>query len=94
MGSFASKRLKHEHRIFWTTLLAGLPATAAVAVFLWLGGYSDQVKWTILLLLLLVPLGCSFAAMTKVRFPLRTISNLLAAIREGDYSIRARGGRR
>src|SRR5690349_13074653 len=94
MGGIASKRLKHEYRIFWTTLLAGLPATVAVAVFLWLGGYSDQVKWTVLLLLLLVPLGCSFAAMTKVRFPLQTISNLLAAIREGDYSIRARGARR
>lgn len=94
MDRFVPKRLKHEQRIFWTTLLAGLPATIAAGMFLWLGGYSVQVKWTVLILLFLVPLGCSFAAMTKVRFPLQTISNLLAAIREGDYSIRARGGRR
>jgi len=39
-------------------------------------------------------LGCSLSVIGKVRFPLQTISNLLAAIREGDYSIRARGGRR
>src|SRR5260221_2505178 len=44
--------------------------------------------------LVLVWLGCSASVIGKVRFPLQTISNLLAAIREGDYSIRARGGRR
>jgi two-component system nitrogen regulation sensor histidine kinase NtrY len=87
-------RLKHEHRIFWTAWLAGLPATAAAAVFLWLGGYSDQVKWSVMVLVVTIWMGFSLATIGKVRFPLQTISNLLAAIREGDYSIRARGGRR
>jgi two-component system nitrogen regulation sensor histidine kinase NtrY len=94
VSSPALKRLKHEHRIFWTALLAGLPATGAAIAFLWFGEYNDQLKWTLLVLLLLVWLGFSFAVIGKVRFPLQTISNLLAAIREGDYSIRARGGRR
>src|SRR5689334_8944563 len=62
--------------------------------FLWLGGYSDQTKWTVMILLALTWLGGSFSVIGKVRFPLQTLSNLLAAIREGDYSIRARGGRR
>jgi nitrogen fixation/metabolism regulation signal transduction histidine kinase len=88
------KRLKHEHRIFWVALMAGLPATAATAVFLWVGGYSAQMKWTVMVALVLVWLGCCLSLIGKVRFPLQTISNLLAAIREGDYSIRARGGRR
>src|SRR6516162_11042357 len=88
------KRLKHEHRIFWVALMAGMPATGVAAVFLWLGGYSDQTKWTVIVLLVLVWFGCSLSVIGKVRFPLQTISNLLAAIREGDYSIRARGGRR
>jgi nitrogen fixation/metabolism regulation signal transduction histidine kinase len=88
------KRLKHEHRIFWIALLAGFPATAAAIIFLWIGGYSDQTKWTVVFLIVLIWLGCSSAVITKVRFPLQTISNLLAAMREGDYSIRARGGRR
>jgi nitrogen fixation/metabolism regulation signal transduction histidine kinase len=88
------KRLKHEHRIFWVALLAGLPATGAALAFLWLGAYSDQTKWTVMVFLVLIWLGCSLSVISKVRFPLQTISNLLAAIREGDYSIRARGGRR
>jgi nitrogen fixation/metabolism regulation signal transduction histidine kinase len=88
------KRLKHEHRIFWVALLAGLPATGAAVAFLWFGGFSDQTKWTVMIFLVLIWLGCSLSVIGKVRFPLQTISNLLAAIREGDYSIRARGGRR
>ena len=35
----------------------------------------------------------AYSVRAKVRFPLQTLSNLLAAIREGDYSIRARGAR-
>jgi nitrogen fixation/metabolism regulation signal transduction histidine kinase len=42
-------------------------------------------------LVLVVWIGCAYAVRVKVRFPLQTLSNLLAAIREGDYSIRARG---
>src|SRR5579859_4725923 len=94
MGRTLIKRLKHEHRIFWTALLGGLPATGLAVAFLWLGPYNEQLKWTVLVVLVLFWLGFSFAVIGKVRFPLQTISNLLAAIREGDYSIRARGGRR
>lgn len=94
MSSPLLKRLKHEHRIFWTALFGGLPATGAAALFLWIGPYNDQLKWTVLVFLVVFWLGFSAAVIGKVRFPLQTISNLLAAIREGDYSIRARGGRR
>ena len=82
------KRLKHEHRIFWVALVAGLPAAGAALAFLWIGGYSDQTKWTVMAFIVLIWLACSFSVIGKVRFPLQTISNLLAAIREGDYSIR------
>ncbi len=87
-------RLKHEHRIFWIALLAGLPAVAAALAFLWTGGYGAQTKWAVMTLILVVWLGCSYSLLGKVRFPLQTLSSLLAAIREGDYSIRAHGGRR
>ena len=87
------KRLKHEHRIFWIALLGGLPATGVALAYLWLGGNGDQTKWTMTAFILAVWLGCSWSLVGRVRFPLRTISNLLAAMREGDYSIRARGGR-
>lgn len=35
----------------------------------------------------------AWMARERTRFPLRTVSNLIAGIREGDFSIRARGGR-
>ncbi|MGH9845502.1 MAG: sensor histidine kinase, partial [Blastocatellia bacterium] len=35
-------------------------------------------------------LGCAFALRERVVMPLQTLSNLLAALREGDYSIRGR----
>lgn len=38
--------------------------------------------------------GCVVAARGQILFPLRTLSNLLAALREGDYSLRAASARR
>ena len=35
--------------------------------------------------------GCSFSVRHRVVLPLQTLSNLLAALRESDFSIRARG---
>ena len=72
-------------------LLAGLPAMLVSLVLLWTGDYSAKVCWTFSALLLGCWLGFSFALQARVVRPLQTISNLLAALREGDYSIRARG---
>src|SRR6185437_1185235 len=38
--------------------------------------------------------GCSFSVRNRVVLPLQTLSNLLAALRESDFSIRARGATR
>lgn len=66
---------------------------ALALILLWTGDFSPKVRWTLGLLVagwwLLV--GLSLAE--RVIRPLQTISNLLAALREGDYSIRARGAR-
>ena len=73
-------------------LAGGLPAIAACAILLALGGYSARTQWTIDLLVVLCWLGFCFAARGRVAGPLRTLANLLEALREGDYSIRARVG--
>jgi nitrogen fixation/metabolism regulation signal transduction histidine kinase len=59
-------------------------------LLLWYDGYSAQVQWTVDLLLVLLWLGVSFNLRTRIVRPLQTLSNILAAIREGDYSIRGR----
>jgi two-component system, NtrC family, nitrogen regulation sensor histidine kinase NtrY len=70
---------------------AGLPGVIISLLLLWLGDYTIKVQLTLTLLVIIIWLGYSFALRERVVRPLQTISNLLAALREGDYSIRARG---
>lgn len=83
-------RLKFEKRVTILSLAAGFPAVALCAFLLWYDGYSAQVQWTVDLLLVLLWLGVSFNLKQRIVRPLQTLSNILAAIREGDYSIRGR----
>src|SRR5205814_1019007 len=88
----ASRRahLRFEGRVKLLALAAGLPGIAACALLLWLDGYSARVQWTVDLLLIFFWLAISASLMSRVVRPLQTLSNILAAIREGDYSIRGR----
>ena len=82
----------HEQRVLLLALAAGLPGVATSLVILWwIGDYSSKVQWTLSLLILSVWWGCAVAVRDRVASPLRTLANLLEAMREGDYSIRARG---
>ena len=74
-------------------LLAGLPGALVSAVLLWIGDYSARLQWTLVLFIGLIWIGLAFAVRRRVVFPLQTLSNLLAALGEGDYSIRARRSR-
>jgi len=76
-----------------SALAAGLPAVVVSLALLWTGDYTPKVLWTLTTLVVCSWLGFSFAAQSRVARPLQTISNLLAALREGDYSVRARSGR-
>ncbi len=84
-------RIGHETRIALTAIIAGLPAVAISLILLWTGGYSSKIQWTFTILIVAFWLGYSSAIRTKVALPLQTISNVLASLREGDYSLRARG---
>jgi two-component system nitrogen regulation sensor histidine kinase NtrY len=83
-------RLSFESRILILALVAGAPGALASAVLLWAGGHSAKVQWTADLLVLGLWLGFAFAVQGAVVRPLRIISNLLAALREEDFSFRAR----
>jgi nitrogen fixation/metabolism regulation signal transduction histidine kinase len=72
-------------------LVSGLPGTFVSLLLLWGGAYTTKVQLTLTLFILAVWLGFAFALRERVVRPLQTLSNLLAALREGDYSIRARG---
>lgn len=84
-------RIGHETRIALAALIAGFPAVLISIILLWTGDYSVKVIWTLMAVILIFWLGFSATIKTKVTLPLQTISNVLASLREGDFSLRARG---
>lgn len=86
------KRLTHDQRVIVLTILAGLPGVAVSLGFLWLGSYPARVQWTASIALVGVWLGVTMALREQIVRPLGTLANMLAALREGDFSIRARVG--
>ncbi len=83
----------HEEKILLLALVAALPAVVTAMVMLWHEDHQAKVQWTLTVLILCFWLGFSFSLRDRVAGPLRTLANLLEAMREGDYSIRARGVR-
>ena len=84
-------RLSHDRRILLMALASALPGALISLIFLWTGDYTPKVQWTLTVVIVTVCLGFAFALRERVVLPLQTLSNLLAALGEGDFSIRARG---
>src|SRR5438067_9901647 len=63
-------------------------------ILLWYGGFSTRVQWTVGVFVGAWWLIAALVLRERVIRPLQTLSNMLAALREGDYSIRARGADR
>lgn len=74
-------------------LLAGAAGSATAILLLWFGDYDSKVRWTLTLFVVFCWISFAFATRERVIRPLQTISNMLAALREGDFSTRARGAR-
>ncbi|HEY2798025.1 MAG TPA: ATP-binding protein [Thermoanaerobaculia bacterium] len=87
------RRLSHDARILLLAAAAALPAVAVAVGILWAGDYSSKLRWTLLVIVVVAWLLFVQALRERVVRPLQTVSNLLAAMREEDFSIRARGAR-
>ncbi|HMV49493.1 MAG TPA: ATP-binding protein [Blastocatellia bacterium] len=68
----------------------GFPGALVALVMLWTGDFTPKVQWTLTVFIVTFWLGFAYALRERVVMPLQTLSNLLAALREGDYSIRGR----
>ena len=86
-------RLNHERRVVLLAFLSGLPAVVVAVVLVWIGGYGAKVGWTVTLLVGGCWLVVALVLRERVVRPLQTLSNMLAALREEDFSMRARGAR-
>jgi nitrogen fixation/metabolism regulation signal transduction histidine kinase len=93
----ARKKLRHrltfEGHITWLVIGAVAPAAIVALSILWFGDFTAKVQWTLTLLIVGTAWGFIMSARERVIRPLQTMTNLLTALREGDYSIRARGAR-
>jgi nitrogen fixation/metabolism regulation signal transduction histidine kinase len=86
--------MKYEGRIVAMALMAGLPGSVVALYMLWLyePTPSAKVQWTLTVLIVALWFGFAMAVRERVVFPLQTLSNLLSALREGDFSVRGRAG--
>lgn len=85
------KSLSYEQRIQLLALAAGLPGSGIAIILLWTGSFSSGTSWTLTFLIVSLWLGFAFSLKHRVVFSLQTLSNLLAAMREEDFSLRGRG---
>jgi len=84
--------LSHERRVFLLAIGAGLPGVVATIALLWTGSHTARVAWTLGGFVAGIWLIVAIALRDRVVRPLQTLSNMLAALREGDFSLRARLG--
>jgi len=91
MGSERERRpLDFETRILLLSFATGLPGSLVALSLLWTGDYSTKVRWTLTVFVLAFWAGFAAALRERVTRSLQTLANLLGALREGDFSLRAR----
>lgn len=94
------KSARPQTALLLLTLAAGVPALVVALILIWLprdqslfsASGSHQLQWLLSIILAGCWLGFTIAARDRTLFALGTFANMLAAVREGDYSVRARGG--
>jgi nitrogen fixation/metabolism regulation signal transduction histidine kinase len=83
-----SLRLSHEPRVLALAVAAVVPGLALSLVLLWTGSHPRTLQWT----LTAAALGATIVVVAALRRtivqPLATLANVVAALREGDFSIR------
>lgn len=84
---------RHEDRVVLLALgAAAIPSMIALPL-VWFGDYELKTQITLTLALVLGTGGFALAARSLVLRPLQTIANVIAALRERDYSVRGRHAR-
>ena len=87
-------KLRYDRRILLLTVAAGFPGIVATLLLLWAGDYSTQTIVTAGIAMFVLWGIAASSLRHRIVFPLQTMANLLEALRESDFSFRARGARR
>ncbi len=89
-----SKRLRrslsYQRLIPSLALASGLPAIVVALVLLWMGDFAPRTQWTLSVVIVLFWVSLVIMLRERLIRPLLAVSNMLEALREGDYSLRTR----
>lgn len=83
------RRLRHPTRILLLAAACGLPGMVTVCLLLWAGDYTPKLWFTVFVVCGGAWLVAVWVLRERVVRPLQTASNMLSALREGDFSIYA-----
>src|SRR6202453_1597956 len=84
-------RLLYEHRISLYSLFVALPGIVVSGILVWFQPWSTESKLALLFAELFIWWMLALALHGQTVRPLQTLANVVAALREEDYSFRARG---
>lgn len=84
------RTLTYQRLIPLLALASGAPAVVLCLVLLWTGDFAPRTQWTLGSLVVVAWGGLLFLLRERLIRPLHAVSNMLEAIREGDYSLRTR----
>lgn len=84
-------RLLYEKRVALFAVLAALPGIGFALAFIWTHAWTRDAKISLTVLLLFLWVVLTIALIDQIVRPLQTMTNVVGALREEDYSFRARG---
>ena len=82
--------LSSERRLFLLALAVGLPGSILGLALLWTSNLPPSTQWTLTILLAISWVGLAALVRRRAVYSLRSISSLLEALRQEDYSLRGR----
>src|SRR5271167_825123 len=84
-------KLLFEKRIAFLAVLAALPGVAFGTILIWASAWPRDVKLALTALEFFLWLVLTLVLLDHIVRPLQTLANVVGALREEDYSFRARG---
>jgi two-component system nitrogen regulation sensor histidine kinase NtrY len=79
-----------ERKIVLTAVAAVLPVAIAALLLAWTGDFSAKARWTVAFAVAVAFFLATWVMHEQLTYPIRTVSNLITALREEDYSLRGR----
>ncbi|HQX65123.1 MAG TPA: ATP-binding protein [Dokdonella sp.] len=89
-----ARRWGYETRLLLGGLIVAMPALLSLLVVLWVHEPPHAYAWLLSIVITVITVLLALELRRRAIYPLRTLSNLLEALREGDYSLRGSAARR